>query len=305
MNSTAVTTKGQRTRASDEFDFLSNITVGQYIPTNSFVHRLDPRAKILMVFFLLVAIIFSRSAIALTIATLALALLVKASKLSLRYVFRGMLLALPILGFFFVMNLFLQGAGWNAIAPDDKVFLDLGWLHITRNVLHQILLGPAKIVSFLFILSVLTLTSKTTELTHGIELLFKPLQRFKFPAHELALTNMIALRFVPTLAGELERIVKAQASRCGNVRTKRTINPIGAAQQMMPMIVPLFINALRSAEDLILAMEARSYMGGEGRTKFVQFIAKPIDYIVVIAALAFAILLLVIPWPPISQWLNF
>jgi energy-coupling factor transport system permease protein len=172
--------------------------------------------------------------------------------------------------------------------------------------MHLLLMGLIKILAFIFLTSVLTMTATTTEMTHGIELLLKPFERFKVPAHEIALTNMIALRFVPTLAEELERILKAQASRGGDVALrKRQWNPFKAARAILPMVVPLFINALRRAEDLVLAMESRCYMGGKGRTKFVQFTTRPIDYVVPVLALLVLVIVVAIPWPSIHTFVPF
>jgi energy-coupling factor transport system permease protein len=229
--------------------------------------------------------------------------LVILAKLPVRYVLRGLTLALPILAFIFVMQILFRG--WNE--PAGQVYFEWGWLRITRLSMHLIALALIKILSFIFLTSLLTMTATTTELTHGIELLLKPLEIFKVPAHELALTNMIALRFVPTLAEELERILKAQASRGGDVsmQSRFTWNPFKAARATLPMVVPLFINALRRAEELVLAMESRCYLGGKGRTKFVQFKARPIDYVVPVIAIGIFLVVVLVKWTPIRALVPF
>jgi energy-coupling factor transport system permease protein len=129
--------------------------------------------------------------------------------------------------------------------------------------------------------------------------LLKPFRRFGVPSHEIALINMIALRFVPTLAEEMERVMKAQASRCGDFGARRIWRPDKAAQAYLPLIVPLFIGALRRGEDLVMAMEARCYMGGDQRTKFIVLQSGRRDWLVALAFVAlFVVVTYVIQWPP-------
>lgn len=286
----------------NEFELLRNVTVGQYIPTGSVVHRLDPRAKIIAALILIFTVVFTKSLIALAVLTLLFLGIVLLAKLPVRYVLRGVSLALPVLAFISLMRVIFPNTG------DDggKVYFSWMWMSVTRASMHLLVMGMIKILAFIFLTSVLTMTATTTEMTHGIELLLKPLEVIKLPAHEIALTNMIALRFVPTLAEELERILKAQASRGGDVALRqRQWNPFKAARAILPMVVPLFINALRRAEDLVLAMESRCYMGGKGRTKFVQFTAKPLDYVVPVLAILLLVIVVATPWPSIHTLVPF
>jgi energy-coupling factor transport system permease protein len=149
-----------------------------------------------------------------------------------------------------------------------------------------------RLLEFMILISLLTLTTSTTELTHGLERLLSPLKRLRFPAHELALVFTIALRFAPTFAQELEKIMKAQASRGADFGEQGRLRFIQRTRNTLPLMVPLFLNALRRAEDLTLAMEARGYMGGQGRTSFVQLKAAPQDYVAVAVVCCFSAFIL-------------
>ena len=275
-----------------DFELSRNITIGQYIPTGSIVHRLDPRTKILSAFFLIIAISFNRSIVgnlALLMTVLAIALL---SRIPLRYMLRGFLLGLPVLVFIFLVQFLFQG--WSE--PAGQVYIEWGWLRVTEYSLHLIVISLVRILSFIFLTSLITLTSTITELTHGLEQLLRPFRLLGVPAHELALIFTIALRFVPTLAEEAERIMKAQASRGADL-TQRFWQPHKVAKTYLPVIVPLFLSALQRAEDLILAMEARCYVSGERRTHFVVLQSTPLDWLVTILVLAFSVFTVFFPWP--------
>lgn len=281
------------------FELLRNVTIGQYIPTGSAVHRLDPRAKILAAGFLVLAVSFNTSILANAIF-LALVLAITAvSRIPLGYMLRGLIMALPVLAFIFVMQaLFL---GWTE--PAGAVYFEWGWVRLTRYSMHLMVISMLRIVAFIFLTSLVTMTSTTTELTHGVELLLAPLQRFGVPAHELALILTIALRFVPTLAEEVERIMKAQASRGGEFGVQRIWRPDRLAKAYLPLIVPLFLSAFRRAEDLVLAMEARCYVSGAGRTRYVVLRARPIDYVVIVGAFAFMLWMMFYPLPALRDLL--
>lgn len=277
-----------------QFELLRNVTIGQYIPTNSGVHRLDPRTKLVSAFLLVLAVSLTYSIIPLTLLFIATFLIAKASKVPISYVLRGVILGLPLLVFVFVIQFLFQG--WTE--PAGRIFFEWGWLRVTRYSLQLISMGLVRILCFIFITSLLTMTTTVTELTHGLEKLLDPLRRFRVPSHELALINMIALRFVPTFAEEMEQVMKAQASRCADLGGNRKFwRPDKAARAYLPLIVPLFINAFRRAEDLILAMEARCYIGGDGRTKFVRLKSERRDYLVVAGCLGFLLFIVLYPWP--------
>lgn len=278
-----------------EFELLRNVTIGQYIPTGSIIHRLDPRAKLLATLFLMVAISFNTSILANLLFLLVVLTITKLSQIEITYILRGFMLGLPVLIFIFAIQFLFQG--WSE--PAGRVYYELGWLRITRYSLHLISISLMRITSFIFLTSLVTMTSTITELTHGVENLLQPLRRFGVPAHELALMATIALRFVPTLAAEMETIMKAQASRGADWGARRIWRPDKAAQAYLPLIVPLFINAFRRAEELIVAMEARCYVSGAGRTKFVVLKSSTSDYLAVAGAFIFMLVMIFFPWPAI------
>jgi energy-coupling factor transport system permease protein len=279
------------------FELLRNVTIGQYIPIDSPIHRLDPRTKILASIFLIVGISFNSAVIANVIFLLVVLAIALISRVPLKYVMRGFILGLPILILIFVMQLFFQG--W--VEPSGRVYFEWGFIRVTRYSLQLMVISLIRVVAFIFLTSLITMTSTTTELTHGMERLLEPFRRIGLPSHELALVMMIALRFVPTLAEEMERIMKAQASRGADLGTRLMWRPDKAAKNILPLIVPLFMNAFRRAEDLVLAMEARCYVSGEGRTKYVELHNSTVDYVVIAATFAFMLLMMFYPWPSLHS----
>jgi energy-coupling factor transport system permease protein len=280
------------------FELLRNVTIGQYIPTGSIVHRLDPRAKIVTTAMLILAISFNRVILANLLFLAIVFAIALLSRISLRYIGRGILLGLPALVFIFVMQLLFQG--W--VEPAGQVYFEWGWLRFTRYSLQLISISLIRISSFIFLTSLLTMTSTITELTHGVERLLAPLRRFGVPSHELALILTIALRFVPTLAEEVERIIKAQLSRGADIGG-RFWRPDKTARALLPLLVPLFLGAFRRAEELVLAMEARGYVSGDGRTNYVELHAHPIDYLVVVGALLLTVVFIGSPFPALRDLL--
>jgi len=281
----------------ENFELLRNVTIGQYLPTGSAIHRLDPRAKILAGLCLLLAVSLSNKVVPVLILLLAIIGIALAARVPISYLLRGLLLGLPVLVLVFVLQLVFQGQA----EPAGRVYFSLGWFRVTRFSLQLITVGLGRVLGFIFLTSLITMTATVTELTHGVESLLQPFRRIGVPAHELALINMIALRFVPTLAEEMERIMKAQASRCGEIGTQRIWRPDKAARAYLPLIVPLFLNGLRRGEELVSAMEARCYVSGEGRTKFIVLKGNWRDWSVVGLALAFTIFMVVTPWPALHD----
>ncbi len=282
---------------SENFELLRNVTIGQYIPTGSVVHGLDPRAKLLAGVAIILGISFSRSFFA-TLMMLALIMAVAGlARIPFGYILRGVALGLPLLVMVFVLQFIFQGRA----EPAGAVYFEWGWFRITRYSLQLISVGLIRILAFIFITSLLTMTSTVTELTHGVEGLLKPFRRWGMPSHELALINMIALRFVPTLAEEMERVMKAQASRCSDAGQQRFWRPDRAARAYLPLIVPLFIGAFRRAEDLILAMEARCYVGGDRRTKFIVLRSRWSDWAVAAVTAAICLAVVLLPWPALRD----
>ena len=278
------------------FDLLRNVTIGQYIPTGSVVHRLDPRAKIIAAACLVLAISFNGSLLA-NLIFLALTLGIAAlARIPFSYIGRGFLLGLPVLAVIFLMQLLFLGS----VEPAGRIYFEWGWLRFTRYSLHLIAISLIRITSFIFLTSLVTMTATTTELAHGVERLLAPFRRFGVPSHELALILTISLRFVPTLAEEVERIIKAQVSRGADLGG-HFWRPDKTARALLPLMVPLFLGAFRRAEELVLAMEARGYISGDGRTNFVELDARPVDYAVAVAALLLTALFIWNPFPAVRD----
>jgi energy-coupling factor transport system permease protein len=283
---------------TNDFELLRNITIGQYIPGQSLLHRLDPRAKLMATAILAASFSASRSLIAICLLLCFILALVRLAGISPLYALRSVI---PSLGFLAALFIFqLLYTGWRDI--NGYVYLEWGWLRLTRYSIHLILLSALRFVSYLVLLSLLTLTTTSSHLMHAIEIMLSPLKRLRVPVHEFALMNMIAFRFVPTLAAELDQVTKAQASRGADVGRQPFWRPDKVFRSRFPLIVPLFINALRRAEELILAMESRCYMGGAQRSKFVQLRWGKIDTLALLGAIVVYLLVRMTMWLPIHSF---
>ncbi len=262
---------------------LNDITLGQYYPADSAVHRMDPRVKILLLIALIVAIFLAGNLLAFVPVV---ALLLAASALShvpIRMMLKGVKPLRFILVLTFVLNVFfLQG---------ETVLVDLGFAMIKTESLITAVHYTLRLVFLVLASSLLTLTTPPIVLTDGLERLLSPLRVVHFPAHEMAMMMSIALRFIPTLLEEADKIMKAQTARGADFESG---NLIQRAKAMVPLLVPLFVSAFRRAGDLAMAMEARCYHGGEGRTRLRVLKCGQRDYIacVVMALVIAAILLL-------------
>jgi len=273
-----------------EYSAFSHLTIGQYLPYDSLVHRLDPRAKLVMFTLLVAAVTFANSYTASVVLLAVLLTVVRLSRTPLRYALQGLRPALPWIAVFALLQLLFYR---NPYGPGFcNTIWSWGFIDITSCSVRQIGLMILRLLEFMILISLLTLTTRTTELTHGLERLLSPLKRLRFPAHELALVFAISLRFAPTLAGELERIMKAQASRGADFGEQGRLGFIRRTRNMLPLLVPLFLSALRRAEDLTLAMEARGYTGGRGRTSFIQLKALPSDYLALALVFIFCAIIL-------------
>lgn len=234
---------------------LKDITIGQYYPADTPVHRLDPRAKILLVFFYIITIFVVRDYYPFALLALYLLFVIKASKLPLAMLIRGLKPLRLIIIITFVINLFFT--------PGETIW-SYGFLSIAREGIQQAVFMAIRLVLLVLGTSLLTLTTSPIELTDGIEKLLSPFKAIGLPAHELAMMMTIALRFIPTLIDETDKIMKAQMARGADFESGRVLS---RAKNLVPLLVPLFVNALRRAEELANAMESRCYRGGEGRTK--------------------------------------
>ena len=235
---------------------LRDITLGQYYPVDSPVHRLDPRAKILLAFLYIIAIFFVKDLVMYLPVLAYLALVTWLARLPFSMMAKSLKPMRILIVFTFVLNLFF-GTGSHELFRLGSVVI---WEEGLLNALHF----SFRLVFLVTGSSILTLTTAPVTLTDGLERLASPLKVIKFPAHEMAMMMTIALRFIPTLIEEADKIMKAQTARGADFETG---NLMARARAMIPLLVPLFISAFRRAGDLAMAMEARCYRGGEGRTR--------------------------------------
>lgn len=281
-----------------EFEYLRNVTVGQYIPTDSIVHRLDPRTKLLATLLIALAVTTTRSVLATAALIVVVMAVARLARIDVRYVLRGLLPALPFILILMAMQLLFQGR----YSTCDVLYFEWWFIRITPCLVELVILGALRLVVFLFLVSLLTLTTTASHIMHGVESLLAPLQRIGLPVHEFALANIIALRFIPTIAEELERIAKAQASRGGDFGGEKWYRPDRIARARLPLIVPLFVNTLRRAEELVVAMEARGYLGRKGRSKFVELQMQRVDWLALLLCLALWLSIWRLPWPMLNQF---
>ena len=265
---------------------IRDITIGQYYPANSVIHRLDPRVKLLGTIVFVVTVFFVNDLIGLALATAALAAVIGLSKAPLRYMLKGLKAIFILMIFTVLLNIFLT--------PGTEL-VRLGFLKITKEGLVLAGKTAVRLIYLIVGSTIMTLTTTPNHLTDGLEKALGPLKKIHFPVHELAMTMSIALRFIPILMEETDKIMKAQQARCADFESG---NLIQRMKSLIPILVPLFISAIRRANDLAMAMEARCYHGGAGRTKMKPLIYAGRDY------LAYGIILIyVLIWVAVKLWL--
>jgi energy-coupling factor transport system permease protein len=277
---------------SAEFELTRNITIGQYLPTNSVIHRLDPRFKLAAFVILVIAIAMCDTYVGNLFALLICIWLFRLSGIPLHYGISGIKPAIPFIVILAVLQLLFYGE----IASGGDVYFAYGMITITSESVKLVIVSALRFVEVIFLSSVLTLSTSTTELTHGMERLLGPLEKVKFPVHAFSLIITIAVRFVPTFAMEMEKMMKAQASRGAEFGTGEWWRIVKRTKDMFPLIIPLFTVALSRAEDLILAMEARCYTPGAARTAYTHYRARRDDYISLLVSVLISALMLSIPW---------
>lgn len=240
---------------------MREIAIGQFYPADSVLHRLDPRVKLVGTFVFLISLFVGKGLFAYAIATVFLAVTVKLSKIPLKMILKSLKAIIIILLITVSFNLFLTGG---------EVIFKAGFFKITKEGVSIAFFMALRLIYLVIGASLMTLTTTPNDLTDGLESLLGPLKKVKVPVHEISMMMSIALRFIPILLEETDRIMKAQKARGADFDTG---NLIQKAKSMVPLLVPLFISAFRRANDLAMAMEARCYRGGEGRTKM-----KPLHY---------------------------
>ena len=239
---------------------IRDITLGQYYPEQSVIHRLDARTKILGTLLYIIEIFLVNSFAGFGLVILALGVLIGISRVPVRFIFKGLKAVVFIILLTFVLNLFMF---------DGTVLWHWKFLTITYEGLYRSCFMALRLILLIIGTSMLTLTTKPMELTDGLEKLLKPFNRLGLPSHEIALMMSIALRFIPTLLEETDKIMKAQQARGADFESGSLIQRV---KNMIPILIPLFVGSFRIAQDLALAMEARCYHGGVGRTRMKEIV---------------------------------
>ncbi|MGL4762406.1 MAG: energy-coupling factor transporter transmembrane component T family protein [Sarcina sp.] len=264
---------------------LKDITIGQYIPGNSFVHKLDPRTKLVLTILYVLNLFFIGKLYGYIFSIIFLILAIVISKVPFSFIYKGLKPIFILIIITSVFNIFMIKGSPETLIWKWKFFeiYQDGIIMAVKMVLRLMLLIMGT--------SILTLTTSPIELTDGIENLLNPLKKIKFPAHELAMMMTIALRFIPTLIDETDKIMKAQKARGADFESG---NIMQKAKSLIPLLVPLFISSFRRADELAMAMEARCYRGGEGRTRMKQLRYSPKDavaYVAIIVLIGCTVLL--------------
>ena len=240
---------------------IRDITIGQYYPVDSVVHRLDPRTKLFGTMIFIISLFFANNLWCYAVATLFLAVAVKLSRVPFKFIVRGLKA---------IVFLLLISVSFNLFLTDGRVLFRIGFLKVTEEGLKLAFFMGMRLMYLVIGSSVMTLTTTPNQLTDGLEKSLGILNRLHVPVHEISMMMSIALRFIPILVEETDKIMKAQMARGADFESG---NLIQKAKSMIPLLVPLFVSAFRRATDLAMAMEARCYRGGIGRTKM-----KPLRY---------------------------
>lgn len=256
---------------------LKDITLGQYFPGDSFVHRLDPRTKLIMVFLYIIALFLANGFVGYAVMIGVTAGFIGLSKVPPKSMFRGLKSVVLIIVLTAVLNIFYT---------DGTVLVQVWKLKVTYEGIIKAVFMVLRIVMLICGTFLLTYTTAPVALTDGMELLLNPLKKLKVPVHEMSMMMSMALRFIPTLIEETDKIMSAQKARGADFETGSLID---RAKALLPILVPLFISAFRRADELAIAMESRCYNGGAGRTRMKQLRYEARDYI----ALTFGVLLIV------------
>lgn len=238
---------------------MEKMIFGRYIPGDSFVHKLDPRSKLVFVFLFIAIVFLANNAVTYAVILAFTFVTILLSRIRLYFLVNGLKPILFLLIFTFLLHIFFTKEG------------DLLWkwqfIEVYEEGLRQGIFISIRFLVLVFVTSILTLTTSPISITDGMEVLLNPFKRFKLPVHELALMMSISLRFIPTLMDETDKILKAQMARGSDISTGSIKERIKA---VVPLLIPLFVSAFKRAEDLAVAMEVRGYRGGEGRTRYRQ-----------------------------------
>ena len=254
---------------------LNNITIGQYFPASSPIHKLDPRSKILITIIYIVMLFSAKEVIGLVPGILFFIFSYLVSSVPLKMIFKSLKPIIPLVVFTAVLNLFFVG---------NDVIFKFWIIKITGEGIKFSIFMIVRIIALIAGTSLLTYTTTPIRLTDGLESLLSPLKKLKVPVHELSMMMTIALRFIPTLIEETNKIMNAQKARGADLESGGLLK---RAKALIPILIPLFVSAFRRAEELALAMESRCYHGGEGRTKLKELHFKVRDVVSVLISLLF------------------
>lgn len=240
---------------------IRDITIGQFYPVESLIHKLDPRTKLAFTFLYVFSLFFANNKYMYLLAFVTLVVYILLSRIPIGYMLKGLRGILVFIILSVVLNMFFTRG---------DPFLEWGFIHITWQGFRTACYTLMRILFLVLGASVITYTTTPTKLTDGLEQAFHWLNRFRIPVHEMAMMVSIALRFIPILVEELNKIMKAQQARCADFESGNLLQRL---KSLFPVILPMFVSAIRRANDLALAMESRCYRGGEGRTKL-----RPLKY---------------------------
>ena len=278
---------------------LRDITIGQYYDVDSVVHKLDPRTKIIATVVYIVSLFCVKNILGFVLAGVGLLIAVKLARIPLRFILRGLKTVMILLMFTVVLNIFL--------VKGTPIF-QWHFISISREGIYTAVFMAARLVLLIIGCSMMTLTTTPIQLTDGIERLLRPLKKIKVPVHDIAMMMSIALRFIPILMEETDKIMKAQTARGADFESGGLVQK---AKSLIPVLVPLFISAFRRADELATAMEARCYRGDEGRTRMKELKYRTRDHIAKICLLLFLVGLIASRYLPsvtsiraflLSQW---
>lgn len=260
---------------------LREITIGQYYATDSLLHRLDPRVKIAGTLLYIISLFLVHHYIGLVVAALIFGVMVRMSNVPFRFIVKGLKPIMMMLVFTALLHLF---------CTPGKAIFSLGVLHITIEGVQKCIFLTVRLTLMMIGSSLMTLTTTPNQLTDGLERLLRPLNKLHVPIHEIAMMMSIALRFIPILLEETDKIMKAQIARGADFENG---NLIQKAKNMIPLLVPLFISAFRRANDLAMAMEARCYHGGDNRTQMKPLHYESRDYIAYVVMFAYLVIAII------------
>lgn len=271
---------------------IRDITIGQYYPAKSPIHKLDPRTKLAGTLIFIISVFLFHTVVGYAVATVFLAGMILISTVPVKFIFKGLKAIFMILLITMVFNILLT--------PGEAI-VTLGIFKITKEGITMAVRMAIRLIYLVIGSSLMTLTTTPNQLTDGLEKSLRPLNKIHVPVHEIAMMMSIALRFIPILLEETDKIMKAQIARGADFESG---NILQRAKAMIPILVPLFVSAFRRANDLAMAMEARCYRGGNGRTKMKPLIYKSADHMAYLITILYVVIAFVVGrYVPFKLWI--